>query len=110
MLACAVALCALTQVSQAVILDDFNVNEGHFNVAPDFSGTTVGEDNKLTTADRVTTDSPLEGLGHQKLVLVHTNDTANTPFRLRHLSALGQSRTMLIFRPRLAQMEKSAFI
>lgn len=82
--ACAAALViGSTQAIQAVILDDFNVNEGHFNQTITFSGTTVGED-ATSTADRVTTDGPREGAGHQRLVLVH--DATTTPFRLRHVS------------------------
>jgi hypothetical protein len=83
-LACAAIVAR--QAPAAIIFDDFNVNEGHFNQAPNFSGTTVGED-VSSTADRVETDGPLEGAGHQKLVLVH--DTTTTAFRLRHVSGSG---------------------
>lgn len=82
----AVLLLAGTRNSQAVTFDDFNVNEGHFSSTITFSGTTVGED-ASSTADRVTTDSPREGAGHQRLVLVH--DATATPFRLRHVSGGG---------------------
>jgi hypothetical protein len=69
-----------------IIFDDFNAGEGHFGYAPGFSGTSVGESTTapLSTADRVETDSPLEGLGHQKLVLVHDGSTVN--LRIRHLT------------------------
>jgi hypothetical protein len=70
--------------SAGIILDDFNVNEGHFANTIGFSGTTVGENGTLSTADRVTTNAPVEGAGHQKLVLVH--DASTTAFRLRHVS------------------------
>ena len=73
-------------IGAPIIFDDFNTNEGHFNVAPNFSGTSVGEAS-TSTADRVETDSPLEGLGHQKLVLVH--DGTATNLRIRHLSGSG---------------------
>ena len=77
-------LVAMSQVGWgSVIFDNFNVDEGHFGYAVTFSGTTVGED-ATSTADRVTTDSPFEGEGHQKLVLVH--DATTTAFRLRHVS------------------------
>jgi hypothetical protein len=69
----------------AIVFDNFNVDEGHFNLAPSFSGTTVGED-PSSTADRVTTDS-IEGEGSQLLHLVH--DASFDPFRLRHLSGGG---------------------
>jgi hypothetical protein len=72
--------------SAAIIFADFNVDEGPFNVAPNFSGSTVGE-TAASTADRVTTDSPLEGAGHQKIVLVH--DGSATNLRVRHLSGSG---------------------
>ena len=72
-----------TSASAALIFDNFNVDEGHFGYAPSFSSTSVGED-ATSTADRVTTNSPLEGAGHQKLVLVH--DTSTTALRIRHLS------------------------
>ena len=69
--------------AQSFIFDDFNATEGHFGYAPGFSSTTVGED-ATSTADRITTDNPFEGIGHQSLVLVH--DATTTAFRLRHLS------------------------
>ena len=75
-----------SSASAAIIFDDFNVNEGHFNLAPNFSGTSVGE-SSTSTADRVTTEGPLEGAGHQKLVLVH--DGTATNMRIRHLSGSG---------------------
>ena len=54
----------------AIVFDNFNVDEGHFGFAPDFSGTTVGED-PTSTADQVTAGGSLEGSGHQLLHLVH---------------------------------------
>jgi hypothetical protein len=71
------------QASADLVFDNFNATEGHFGYAPTFSGTTVGED-ASSTIDRVLTDGPREGVGHQKLVLVH--DTSTTAFRLRHVS------------------------
>lgn len=69
--------------SASIVFDDFNTNEGHFGYAPNFSGVTVGED-AASAADRVATDNPFEGAGHQKLTLVH--DATATALRLRHLS------------------------
>ena len=51
-----------------IIIDDFNVNEGHFTSAPNASGSSRNIA-ASSTADRVTTDSPVEGAGHEKLVL-----------------------------------------
>jgi hypothetical protein len=86
----AVAALATALVSSAsaapIIFADFNVDEGPFNVAPNFSGTSVGEAS-ASTADRVTTDGPLEGEGHQRLVLVH--DGTATNMRIRHLAGSG---------------------
>jgi hypothetical protein len=74
---------ALGAGAAPIVFDDFNTTEGHFGYAPGFSGTTVGE-SANSTADRVETDSPLEGLGHQKLVFIHDGTTTN--LRVRHLS------------------------
>lgn len=76
----------LSTANAAIIFDNFNVDEGHFGLAPTFSGTSVGEA-ASSTADRVTTDSPLEGAGHQKLVL--NSDGSATLLRIRHLSGGG---------------------
>jgi hypothetical protein len=71
----------------AIILDDFNVNEGHFSSSPTLSGSTVGlTTTGSTTADRDTTTS-IEGSGSEKLVLVH--NTSTTATRLRFLSGGG---------------------
>lgn len=67
----------------AITFDDFNTDEGHFGYVPSFSTTSVGED-ATSTADRITTDSPFEGAGHQQLTLVH--DMSTTALRIRHLS------------------------
>lgn len=80
-----VSLVVMTNLkaSAAIVFDDFNVTEGHFGYAPSFSATSVGED-ATSTADRITTDSPFEGIGHQQLTLVH--DATATALRIRHLS------------------------
>jgi hypothetical protein len=87
LLACGTVLVALTRgASASILFDNFNVDEGHFASSITASGTTVGED-ASSTIDRVETDGPFEGLGHQQLVLVH--DATATAFRLRHLSGGG---------------------
>jgi hypothetical protein len=82
----AAAVLAGTSAQASIIFDDFNLTEGHFGYAPGFSGTSVGESTvaPLSTADRVESDGPFEGLGHQKLVLVH--DGSATNMRIRHLT------------------------
>jgi hypothetical protein len=83
----AAAMLAMQSAAQAaIVFADFNTDEGPFNVAPNFSGTSVGED-VSSTADRVDTDGPLEGPGHQRLVLVHDGSTTN--MRIRHLAGSG---------------------
>lgn len=74
------------QASAQTIFDDFNVDEGHFNQHPGYSGSTTGEA-ATSTADRVETDGPFEGLGHQKLVLDW--DGAASALIVRHLSGIG---------------------
>jgi hypothetical protein len=71
--------------SAAIIFDDFNVNEGHFAQAPNFSGSSANVA-ASSTADRVTTDS-YEGAGNQKIVLNATTTGAAT--RVRFLSGGG---------------------
>ena len=79
------AAAASPALAVPIVFDDFNTNEGHFNLAPNFSGTSVGE-LATSTADRDTTDF-VEGTGSQKLVLVH--DGSATNLRIRHLSGSG---------------------
>jgi hypothetical protein len=76
---------AATSASGSIIFDNFNIDEGHF--AGDLSSpTTVGEDQALSSIDRILTNN-LEGAGNQLLHLVH--DATTTAFRLRHLSGSG---------------------
>jgi hypothetical protein len=84
-LGCGLAVClaASAPARASIIFDNFNIDEGHFGFAPSFSTQSVGE-NANSTADRVTTDSPFEGAGQQKLVLQH--DGTATALRIRHLS------------------------
>lgn len=89
LLACAAALAiAAPQHTQAapITFDDFNVGEGHFAAVPNFSGTSTGTA-ASSTADRVTTDVPLEGAGHEKIVLDYNGTGAS--FRCRFLSGTG---------------------
>src|SRR6478736_9300055 len=67
-----------------VLIDDFNVNEGHFSSVPTASGSTVGI-LANSTADRVTTN-PLEGAGCERLIF-NTNSAATV--RVRFLSGGG---------------------
>lgn len=68
----------------AIVFDDFNVDEGHFNREPTFSGSTR---NLLTTstADRAT-DTPFEGAGYEHLVF---NPAASVSTTVRFLSGTG---------------------
>ena len=83
-------LVAMGGVAQGapIIFDDFNTNLGHFGYAPNFASQSTGESTPpatpVGTNERVETDSPLEGTGHQKLVLVHDGTTAL--MRIRHVS------------------------
>jgi hypothetical protein len=96
LLCAATAWAASTQNSQAapIIFADFNVNEGTFASAPSFSGSNANVASS-STADRVTTDAPKEGAGHQKLVLVPT--TEGNSLRLRHLSGGGTPGNNIAF-------------
>jgi len=76
-----------------IIFDDFNAGEGHFNLAPNFSGTSVGEA-ATSTADHNTTEF-LEGTGSQRLSLVH--DGSTTALRIRHLSGSGSPANNVSF-------------
>jgi hypothetical protein len=79
----------VSTANAAIIFDNFNVDEGRFGLDPNFSGSSLN-DAASSTADRVTTDSPLEGAGHQKLVLNwEDNADAGTDIRIRHLSGGG---------------------
>lgn len=80
-----VSVLAWAGMAHAEVFDNFNIDEGHFNQHPGYSGSSVGEGTCL--ADRVTTDGPKEGIGHQRLVLRHDGSTTN--IRIRHLSGTG---------------------
>jgi hypothetical protein len=63
----------------AIIFDDFNVDEGHFTLAPTFSGSTRNVA-ATSTADPVTTGS-FEGAGHEQLVIDTTTPDSFTQVR-----------------------------
>lgn len=67
--------------TEPTVLDTFDVNEGHFNSAPSFSGSNRNMDQTAgaMTADRVTTDGPRQGLGHEKIVLKTAASWATPP-------------------------------
>jgi len=95
-LACAAALAIAAPLgAQAAptIFDDFDVDEGHFNLQPTFSGTTVGI-LTTSTADRVTT-APLQGAGCEQLVLI--NNSTATSVRVRFLSGGGSTSANIPF-------------
>jgi hypothetical protein len=81
--------CALAHHASAaiVVLDDFNVNEGHFTSAANGSGSTNGINTTTSTMVRITTDS-YEGAGSQELLL-NDDATPGGTARLRHLSGGG---------------------
>ncbi len=96
--ACATAsLLVAAQAVQAtpIIFDDFNVNLGHFtsNIY-NASGSDANIANTSTSA-RVTTDSPVEGTGQQKLVI--NASTPGTAMRIRHLSGGGSAGANIAF-------------
>jgi hypothetical protein len=75
--------CFCGRSSAAIIFDDFNTNEGHFNQAPTFSGTSNVA--TTSTADRITTDV-LEGAGSEQVV---GNLGTVNPARIRFVSGSG---------------------
>ncbi len=91
LLAVGVTMFALFPASaQTSILDDFETDEGHFNLQPSFSGTTSGIDPTLSVADRNLTQF-YSGLASQRLFIDDngTNAPDGTAWRVRHLSGSG---------------------
>src|SRR5262245_51219473 len=86
--ACAIALVIVAPSgaeAASITFDDFNINEGHFNLAPDYSGSTTGiQPEPYSTADRVTT-APREGAGCERLILSSNGDALA---RVRFLSGV----------------------
>jgi len=90
--AAAIVLLGWTTTARAsIIFDDFNTNEGHFNQAPNFSGTT--NMSSASTADRVTTGA-FEGIGCEEVVGVLS---ATNPGRIRFVSGSGTMANNNIF-------------
>ncbi|MCB9866235.1 MAG: PEP-CTERM sorting domain-containing protein [Phycisphaerales bacterium] len=81
----AVLLWATVAQATITVLDNFEVDEGHFYLQPTFSGSTSGV-LLSSTADRVTTEA-YDGIGSQALVLL--DDPAATGWNVRHLSGGG---------------------
>ena len=83
-----VLLLAATAPAAIVVVDSFEVDEGHFNVQPTYSGSTLG---LLTTstADRITTDGA-DGTCSQQLVLLE-DPAVPAGWQCRHLSGLGSA-------------------
>lgn len=72
-------------LTELTILDDFELGEGRFNQALNYSGTTRGI-TASSTADRVTTESHT-GDASQKLTVVR--DATSDATRIRHVSGSG---------------------
>lgn len=98
LLACAGTLAIVvpqTVKAAPVILDDFNVNEGHFTSEPATGSGSSRNIAAASTADRVTTDNPREGAGHQKIVIATT--VPGNATLLRHLSGAGTAANNTAF-------------
>lgn len=89
----ATASLGATAPAATIIFADFNVNEGTFNQAPNFSGSTSNVA-ATSTADRITSDS-FEGAGSQQIVLNHTTPASAT--RTRFLSGGGTPANNISF-------------
>ena len=81
-----IAFLAGSATAAPIIFDDFNVDEGHFNLAPNFSGSSSNIA-ATSTADRNAAGGALEGAGFERLVLNAT--TAGSASRDRFLSGSG---------------------
>lgn len=87
-----IAFLSFTTQAQIIILDGFETDEGHFALAPTFSGTTTGVSGG--TADRDLTQA-FEGIASQRIFIDDNpavDVAATTPvqaWRLRHLSGSG---------------------
>lgn len=80
--------CGAASVQAApIIFDDFNVDEGHFNLQPSFAGQSANV-SLASTAERVTTVA-LEGEGSQELVFIRSDTPSPAGYRVRHLSGGG---------------------
>ncbi len=91
--ALATAAIAATAPAAPIIFADFNVDEGTFYLAPNFSGSSSNVA-ATSTADRITSDS-FEGAGSQQIVLNHT--TPGSATRTRFLSGGGTPANNISF-------------
>src|ERR1051325_7213856 len=83
----AIASSSKAEATTTNVFDDFNVNLGHFgSTLCTASGQTTNVACTSSSA-RVTTDSPAEGSGHQRLLINAT--TPGNNIRIRHLSGGG---------------------
>ncbi|MCO6044901.1 PEP-CTERM sorting domain-containing protein [Aeoliella sp. ICT_H6.2] len=82
---CTVLLIAGTTGAATIVLDDFEVDEGHFNVHPTFSGSTSGIE-VTSTADL---DNTMANSGSQSQLLTLIPSAAGSAFNVRHLSGGG---------------------
>lgn len=72
-ISCALLLGSLGAEAQLLVIDNFEVDEGHFNLSPSFSGTTTGETETgpgagPSTADRVEGEG-LDSFASQRIFL-----------------------------------------
>ncbi len=74
-------------LATVTVIDDFEVDEGHFTLQPTFSGSTVGL-LASSTADRVETEA-YAGIGSQQLDLL--DNPNGSGWTLRHLSGGGSA-------------------
>lgn len=96
-LTCCLAIVCGPAYGATIVLDSFEVDEGHFTTAPSFSGSTQGETETTpgvgpSTADRDTSEA-FFGSASQRLFLDDdpTIGTPDGPWRFRHLSGGGSA-------------------
>ncbi len=70
-----------------VLFDDFNASEGHFNLAPSFSGSNLNLNASSTAVRDTTFAASREGAGFERINIVPT--TVGSSSRLRFLSGGG---------------------
>lgn len=84
---CALFLIAGATNAATIVLDDFEVDEGHFSLQPSFSGSTSGIE-LTSTADL---DNTMANSGAQSQLLTLIPSAAGSPFNVRHLSGGGSA-------------------
>ncbi len=88
LVAAAVIVTATSSVHAATItLDDFEVDEGRFDRAPTFSGSTGG----ILPSSTADLDNTMANSGLQSQLLTLVPDTAASTFTVRHLSGTGSA-------------------